>query len=169
MNEEMERGKEILKMPFRRDPHNPILTPLAWPYPANAVFNPGAVLFQEETVLLVRVEDMRGFSHLTIAKSKDGRTNWRISSHPTLCPDLTRREERYGLEDPRVVWLEKEGRYAITYVCFSSGGPSVSLALTGAIVEKDISRVRLYYGAADTVIALASANLDELLSFLRKH
>jgi len=64
---------------FRRYVGNPILTPSTWPYGVNAVFNPAAAEFRGETLLLVRVEDLRGFSHLTVAKSKDGKTNWRIS------------------------------------------------------------------------------------------
>ena len=115
---------------FHRYPGNPILTPSLWPYPVNAVFNPGATEFQGETLLLVRVEDLRGFSHLTVAKSKDGKTNWRISPGPTLQPDDGFQEEQYGLEDPRIVYLSEEGKYAITYVSFSGESPLISLAMT---------------------------------------
>jgi beta-1,4-mannooligosaccharide/beta-1,4-mannosyl-N-acetylglucosamine phosphorylase len=115
---------------FRRYEGNPILSPKEWPYPANAVFNPAAIQVDGETLLLVRVEDMLGFSHLTIARSKDGKTNWRIDEKPTLTPDLSSHERKFGLEDPRMVWLEDRQEYAITYVCFSDGGPLVSLMLT---------------------------------------
>ena len=115
---------------FRRHSGNPILTPSLWPYPANAVFNPGATEFHDETLLLVRVEDLRGFSHLTVARSKNGKTNWRISPHPTLEPDVNFQELQWGLEDPRIVWLSEKGKYAVTYVCFSPGGPLVSLMMT---------------------------------------
>lgn len=117
-------------MVFRRYEGNPILTPRGWPYPANAVFNPGAVEFGGETLLLVRVEDFRGFSHLTLARSRDGRTGWRVDPGPTLLPDPGYQEERWGLEDPRIVRLEGTGEYAITYVSFSPGGPVVSLITT---------------------------------------
>ncbi len=115
---------------FRRYQGNPILTPAQWPYSANAVFNPGATKYNGKILLLVRVEDMRGFSHLTVARSKDGKTDWRISSTPTLKPNLRYKEELWGLEDPRIVWLEERQEYAITYVSFSTGGPLISLALT---------------------------------------
>ncbi len=115
---------------FRRWEQNPILTPEDWPYPANAVFNPGAALVNGETLLLVRVEDMRGYSHLTVARSRDGKGNWRISRQPALRPDPQYREERWGIEDPRIVWLEDREEYAVTYVSFSPGGPVVSLATT---------------------------------------
>jgi len=96
----------------------------------SAVFNPAATEIDGETLLLVRSEDMRGFSHLTAARSQDGRTNWRIDPSPTLESDNDHQEERWGLEDPRIVWMEEQGQYAITYVSFSEGGPVISLAET---------------------------------------
>jgi predicted GH43/DUF377 family glycosyl hydrolase len=115
---------------FTRYKGNPILTPENWPYPANAVFNPAAVKLNTETLLLVRVEDMRGFSHLTVARSADGLTNWQIDAKPTLEADQSSREEKWGLEDPRIVWLEEQKQFGITYTSFSEGGPVVSLAIT---------------------------------------
>jgi predicted GH43/DUF377 family glycosyl hydrolase len=115
---------------FTRYEGNPILVPQNWPYPANAVMNPAAIKLNGETLLLVRVEDMRGFSHLTVARSDDGFTNWRIDPKPTLEADHSNHEERWGLEDPRIIWLEEQKQYAITYTSFSEGGPVVSLAIT---------------------------------------
>ena len=115
---------------FKRYEGNPIITPVKWPYLANATFNPGAIKHDGETLLLVRVEDMRGFSHLTIARSKDGKTNWQIDEEPLLKPEPSIEEEQWGLEDPRIVYLEDRQQYAITYVSFSKGGPTVSLALS---------------------------------------
>jgi len=115
---------------FKRYEGNPILTPDMWPYPANAVMNPAAIKLNSETLLLVRVEDLRGFSHLTVARSEDGFTGWQIDSKPTLMADHSSREEKWGLEDPRAVWLEEQKQFAITYTSFSEGGPLVSLAIT---------------------------------------
>jgi predicted GH43/DUF377 family glycosyl hydrolase len=115
---------------FERYEGNPILTPQDWPYPTNAVFNPAAAKLNDETLLLLRVEDMRGFSHLTVARSTDGFTNWEIDPQPTLEADHSSREEKWGVEDPRVIWLEEQNQFAITYTSFSEGGPVVSLAIT---------------------------------------
>lgn len=115
---------------FKKYEGNPILTPEQWPYPANAVFNPAAVRLDGETLLLIRTEDMRGFSHLTVARSADGFTNWQIDSSPTLQADPSSLEEKFGLEDARIVWLEEQKQYAVTYVSFGEGGPVVSLAIT---------------------------------------
>jgi predicted GH43/DUF377 family glycosyl hydrolase len=115
---------------FKRFKGNPILTPKHWPYTVNATFNPAAVRHDDETVLLVRVEDLRGFSHLTFARSRDGLTNWQVDEKPALVPEPDYDEEQWGIEDPRMVWLEEQQEYAITYVSFSKGGPVVSLALS---------------------------------------
>ena len=54
---------------FHRHKLNPILTAADWPYPIHSVFNPGATLLLDGTTLLLcRVEDRRGHSHL-VARS----------------------------------------------------------------------------------------------------
>ena len=57
---------------FTRHPANPIITSADLPYTANSVFNPGATMRNGETILLLRVEDQRGMSHLAVARSEDG-------------------------------------------------------------------------------------------------
>ncbi len=127
--ENFERSKLALSL-FQRYENNPVIEPVNWPYPINSVFNPAATIVDDEVILLCRVEDLRGFSHLTVARSKDGLSGWIIDEKPTMVPDHSTHEERWGLEDPRIVWLEEQKQYAITYVSFSEGGPVVSLAIT---------------------------------------
>ena len=115
---------------FKRYEGNPILSAPDWPYRVHAVFNPGATLYNGETIILARVEDLRGFSHLTMAKSKDGKTNWQINENPTLKYSEEFSEERWGLEDARIIWMEELEKYAICYTSFSEDGPQVSLAMT---------------------------------------
>ncbi|MGQ9632190.1 MAG: glycosidase [bacterium] len=116
---------------FRRYENNPILTARDWPYPANSIFNAAATKIGGETLLLARVEDRRGISHLTAARSRDGITDWRVDPQPALMPDPENHpEEIWGVEDPRITYLEEVGEYAITYTAYSSGGPLVSLATT---------------------------------------
>ena len=115
---------------FRRSSKNPILTARMWPYPCHAVFNPGVVKYNGNVYLLCRVETVDGFSHLTLARSQDGLTNWQIAPSPTLLPDPAHDEERWGIEDPRIVYLEDMKQYAVTSVSFSAGGPLISLYLT---------------------------------------
>jgi len=116
---------------FKRHPANPILSVENWPYRANSVFNAAATEFGGKTLLLVRVEDFRGISHFTAARSDDGVSNWQIDSEPTLRADPAGHpEELWGIEDPRITWLEELKEWVIAYTAYSKGGPLVSLATT---------------------------------------
>ena len=117
---------------LKRHPTNPILTSAHWPYAVNSVFNAGAVrLASGRTLLLCRVEERSSRSHLCAARSDDGVGDWRIDPEPTLLPDPTNHpEETWGIEDPRIVWLEELGKFAVSYTSYSEPGPAVSLALT---------------------------------------
>jgi predicted GH43/DUF377 family glycosyl hydrolase len=117
---------------FLRHEKNPILTAADWPYPAHTVFNPGAVRLQDgSTLLLCRVEDRRGHSHLCAARSANGVDSWIIDPEPTLLPDPDGHpEELWGIEDPRITFVPELGRYAIAYTAFGKAGPGVALALT---------------------------------------
>lgn len=117
---------------FQRHPSNPILTCRDVPYPANSVFNAAAAIVDGETLLLMRVEDRRGLSHLTAARSADGVSGWRVDPAPTLSPSPeTHPEEIWGVEDPRITYLlEEQQRWVVAYTAYSRGGPLVSLAAT---------------------------------------
>ena len=135
--EQQNRMAHISKLPhlhqtlFHRHADNPILTAADWPYPAHTVFNAGACQIGDTTLLLVRVEDRRGHSHLTAARSLDGITNWQIDSLPTFSADPTNfAEEAWGVEDARVTWVPDRGEWVITYTAYSPIGPLVSLAVT---------------------------------------
>ena len=117
---------------FARNAKNPILTAADWPYPVHTVFNPGATrLADGTTLLLCRVEDRRGLSHLCAARSSNGVDGWVIDPEPTFPPDPANHpEELWGVEDPRITFAEELGKYVIAYTAFSRGGPGVALALT---------------------------------------
>ncbi len=117
---------------FLRHPSNPILTAKDWPYPAHTVFNPGATRLRDGTTLLLcRVEDRRGHSHLCAARSKNGVDGWVIDPEPTLMPNpTTHPEELWGIEDPRITYVAELSKYVIAYTAFTRGGPGVALALT---------------------------------------
>lgn len=126
---------------FKRHPKNPILTAKDWPYNIHAVFNPGAILMKDgKTLLLVRHEDHRGFSSLSIAISEDGVSDWKIQEKPVLAPFagyksnssviLPDENERWGAEDPRITYIEEIDQYVIAYTAYSGNGPCVSLIST---------------------------------------
>ena len=118
---------------FCRYEGNPILRALDWPQMENAVFNPGAVMFEGQTLLLVRVEDRTGISRLMVARSDDGYTNWIIEPDRTLAPDQSHWAETWGVEDPRITRIGD--CYHIVYTGYSSAGPLVCHARTTDFVS----------------------------------
>lgn len=145
---------------LNRHPSNPLLTAYDWPYFVNTVFNTGVVqLPSGETLLLCRVEDCSGISHLTVARSQDGITDWVIDKAPTFPPDPdTYPEEFWGVEDPRVVWVPELEAFAVTYTCYSQRGPGVSLALTTDF--KDFKRLGNIMPPDDKDAALLPRRFD---------
>ena len=116
---------------FMRSQANPILTAADVPYAANAIFNPGSARLEDETILLARVEDLRGISQLHVARSADGVSDWRFDPKPLLRSDVDHYpEEIWGCEDPRLTWLPERNEWAIAYTAYSRRGPLVSLAMT---------------------------------------
>jgi predicted GH43/DUF377 family glycosyl hydrolase len=118
---------------FRRYEGNPILVAADFPMMVTAAFNPAATMYDGETLLLVRVEDRTGLSHLAVATSADGRTDWAIDRQRLFCAALDTFEEQWGIEDPRITRVGDE--YLIVYTGFSGGGPVVCLAATRNFVE----------------------------------
>jgi predicted GH43/DUF377 family glycosyl hydrolase len=110
---------------FQRHKLNPILTAANWPYQVNSVFNPGA------TLLLCRVEDRRGHSHLCAARSAYGVNGWEIDSKPTFMADPEQYpDELWSIEDPRITYIPESEKYAIAYTAYTRDGPGVALMLT---------------------------------------
>ncbi len=125
---------------FERHPLNPIINPSDLPYPCDCVCNPAAMIVDGETLMLLRVIDQQGSSHITVARSRDGISDWRIESEPLMAPtDKNLPYEVYGCEDPRMVYLEDRGEYAITYTGYSSLGAGICIAST-----KDFKTVQRY-------------------------
>ena len=117
---------------FERHQNNPILKAEDWPYPIHSVFNPGATLLADGTTLLLcRVEDRRGLSHLCAARSANGIDGWEIDETPTFAPDPENfPEELWGVEDARITYVPEESLYLIAYTAFSKSGPGVAIAAT---------------------------------------
>jgi predicted GH43/DUF377 family glycosyl hydrolase len=117
---------------FERHAFNPVLTANDWPYPVHTVFNPGATrLADGTTLLLCRVEDRRGLSHLCVARSANGMDHWQIDPELALRPDPENfPEELWGVEDSRITYVPELDQYAVAYTAFTHEGPGVALALT---------------------------------------
>jgi len=142
---------------FDRHAANPILTAGDWPYPVNAVFNPAAALVDGHTVLLARVEDRKGISHLSVARSPNGVSGWAIDATPLLAPngEVT---EQWGFEDPRVVWIDELERWVITCTAYGPAGPAVYLATTDDFTS--VERYGIIRNPEDKNAALLPHRID---------
>jgi predicted GH43/DUF377 family glycosyl hydrolase len=103
---------------------------------ATGSFNPGASIDRSsgKIVLLVRVfeEDTRR-SCLALALSSDGQRVDHILDRPAVSREAA--YEEWGVEDPRITYLEDEDMYAITYTGYSEQGPRVCLITTDDLLE----------------------------------
>ncbi len=138
---------------FQRCPDNPLIAPTDLPFAASAVYNPGAVDLGDEVLLLVRIEDRKGFSSVHVARSSDGVSNWQIEEEPLLqygLPDM--RYEELGCEDARITYVEEDDCYYICYVAYSGLGPAAGIARTEDFSEAE--RIGLTFGPSnkDTVL-----------------
>ncbi|MGI8682107.1 MAG: hypothetical protein ACR2JO_08255 [Mycobacteriales bacterium] len=115
---------------FTRSRANPLLNADRWPYPVNAVMNAGATVMDGTTVLVCRVEDRRGISHLALARSRNGVSNWVVDESPFMMPSPDHPEEQWGLEDARVTYVDELEAWVVVYTSFGPGGPCISLATT---------------------------------------
>jgi predicted GH43/DUF377 family glycosyl hydrolase len=165
MKEKIDRS--LQRELFTRHPGNPILSVEDWPYAANSVFNAAAAEVNGEIILLARVEDFRGISHLTVARSDDGISNWQISGEPTLKPEPKKYpEELWGIEDPRITWLEELNKWAICYTAYSQGGPLVSVATTSDF--KTFERIGPVMPPEDKDAALFPVKFNGLWAMLHR-
>jgi predicted GH43/DUF377 family glycosyl hydrolase len=161
-------GKRSYEVLFERHQKNPILTAADWPYPAHTVFNPGATLLRDgSTLLLCRVEDRRGHSHLCAVRSANGVDGWVVDAQPTLLPQPeTYPEELWGIEDPRITWVEELQKYVVAYTAFSKQGPGVALALTDDF--KTFERYGLVMQPDDKDAALLPRRIDGKFALIHR-
>lgn len=143
---------------FARSPANPVLTADDWPYPVNSVFNPGAAVVAGQTVLLCRVEDRRGISHLSVARSADGATGWQVDKQPLVSPEDHGDGSRWGVEDPRVTRLDELDSWLVTYTVYGPAGPGVALATTRDF--RTVERMGVVLPPADKNAALLPRLVD---------
>jgi predicted GH43/DUF377 family glycosyl hydrolase len=116
---------------FRRHTGNPILHAGMWPYPAHTVFNPGATLLTDGTTLLLcRVEDRRGHSHLCAARSANGLDGWVVDRSPRWSPIPSASPRSCGASRIRASRSWSSASYAVAYTAYSRSGPGVALAMT---------------------------------------
>ncbi|GBD88515.1 beta-1,4-mannooligosaccharide phosphorylase [bacterium BMS3Abin03] len=118
---------------------NPILSKSNVPFKVNGIFNPGAVKFDDNYLLLCRVEMPNGRSGFVLAKSTNGH-EFKVDSKPCLTPEDHKECYEYvewGIEDPRITRINDV--YYLTYTGYSKHEPLVILAET-----KDFNKFKIH-------------------------
>ena len=117
-------------MLIKRYPHNPILTRDDVPFPVVTVHNAGIIKFKNRYIMIFRSHKYNGRSILGKAESDDG-FHFTVDKEPFMVPateGIFKEYEEYGVEDPRVVFLEN--KFLITYSAYSRHGVRIGLAKT---------------------------------------
>lgn len=101
------------------------------------------------------------------ARSHNGVDGWIVDEEPTLRPDPERYpEELWGIEDPRITFVDELGKYAVAYAAFSKGGPGVALALTEDF--RHFERLGLVMQPDDKDAALLPHRIDGSFALLHR-
>lgn len=117
-------------MSIKRYHNNPILTKDDVPYPVTTVHNAGVIKCNGKYIMIFRAHKRNGRSILGKAVSDDG-FHFEVDKEPFMVPaveGIFKEYEEYGVEDPRIVFLEDE--YLITYSAYSRHGVRIGLAKT---------------------------------------
>ncbi len=151
---------------FHRSEHNPLITESGLPYQANAVFNAGVADLGEEVLLLLRVETPSGRSHLIVARSRDGVTNWEFEECALIHAEHGCPYETLGAEDCRITWVPEMERWVLAYTAFMRAGPGVALATTEDF--KSVRRIGLVQPPENKNAALFPRRFDGLFAMLHR-
>ncbi|MFW6107793.1 MAG: glycosidase [bacterium] len=151
---------------FVRDHRNPLITTRHVPYQANAVFNAGAADLGDEVLLLVRVESTSGRSHLVVARSRNGISDWEFHDRALLHPAQGFEYESNGAEDCRLTWMEDLDAWGIAYTGYSDYGPGVALATTKDF--RTAERIGMVFPPEDKNAALFPRKFDGLYAILHR-
>lgn len=125
-------------MEIMRYGKNPILTKDDVPFQVNSIFNPGAVKYDGNYLLLCRVEMPNGRSSFVKAVSEYG-YQFNVDDKITLAPEDHKKFLEYvnwGIEDPRITLIEN--KFYLTYTGYSKNQPVVILAETSNFKEYKI-------------------------------
>lgn len=115
---------------IQRFKNNPIIKREDVPFRVNSVFNPGAVKFKDEYLLVCRAEMPNGRSSFVLARSSNG-YNFKVENNPVLTPEMHNEHYDYvnwGIEDPRISQIDE--KFYLTYTGYSRFMPTIILAET---------------------------------------
>ncbi len=115
--------------PFTPYAENPILVPQGDTWESSSVYNPAAVVKDDQVVLLYRAHADDIISHVGLATSDDG-IHFERRPEPVLSPSEP--YDEFGVEDPRVT--EIDGTYYLTYSGWDRKNAQLCLATSTDLV-----------------------------------
>jgi beta-1,4-mannooligosaccharide/beta-1,4-mannosyl-N-acetylglucosamine phosphorylase len=114
---------------FRRHAANPVITADDVPVRARSVFNPGAVKFGGEYLVLADVCLPHNPIILWLFRSQDG-VNFTPDPAPIAWPDQDPTHTEHCVYDPRITYLADEDRYVLCYATQGHNGVRVGMIET---------------------------------------
>ncbi|MCG7285706.1 glycoside hydrolase family 130 protein [Cellulomonas sp. ACRRI] len=109
--------------PFVPYEGNPVLRPRGGSWESANLYNPAALVVDDEVVLLYRAHAEDIVSHIGLARSRDG-YHFEREAEPILSPQED--YEEFGCEDPRIAYVE--GTYYLTYTGWDRKAARLCLA-----------------------------------------
>ncbi|GAA1721230.1 glycoside hydrolase family 130 protein [Isoptericola hypogeus] len=109
--------------PFVPYEGNPIMRPRGNSWESSNLYNPAALVVDDEVVLLYRAHAEDIVSHVGLARSTDG-FHFEREPEPILSPEHD--YERFGCEDPRIAFID--GTYYLTYTGWDRTSAQLCLA-----------------------------------------
>ncbi|UEJ83860.1 glycoside hydrolase family 130 protein [Brachybacterium halotolerans subsp. kimchii] len=109
--------------PFTPSAHNPILEPRGDGWESANLYNPAAIVVEDEVVLLYRAHGEDLVSRIGLARSRDGLAFTR-EEEPVLVPEHD--YESAGCEDPRITRID--GTFYLTYTGYDGHRAQLCLA-----------------------------------------
>lgn len=126
---------------IQRFKKNPIIELEHLSFTCLNIMNAGAAKMEDQYILLVRIETMKGHSVFVAARSVNG-TNFALDKKPIMVP-ATEGEfqafEVHGVADPRITYMD--GVFYIMYTAISRHGQRLALAKTNDF--QNIERIGL--------------------------
>lgn len=116
--------KPEMQVTLSRLQSQPLLSPSGSQYSSAGIFNPAAVRYHHQIILLYREQDTHGTSRIGYASSPDG-IHFTSRAEPVLAPE-TSYEIDGGVEDPRVVKIGKT--FYMTYTGYNKKDAQLCLA-----------------------------------------
>ena len=151
---------------FVRSDHNPLISAKDLPYQANTVFNAGVADLGDEVLLLVRVESCSGRSHLIVARSADGISDWEFADSALLHASQGCPYEVNGVEDCRITWMDELDAWILTYTAYGPEGPGIALARTSDF--RSVERLGLIFPPEDKNGVLFPRQFDGAYAMLHR-